>query len=150
MITLTKEISYRLRASLLAVLSPLTVSGVTIPIFDQTVNPSATIPTLNGAKVYMLINSQTNTETTNDKCQIRLDANINFDVVTKFPPNTGGSITSELIGQAIMEKIDRALAINDFQLLQVSQNFNQGITEQATSETVYRKILSYRFECYQH
>lgn len=149
MIALTKDISYRLRASLLTALSPLTVSGVTIPIFDQLVNPSASIPTISGSKAYVLINSQTNTETTNDKCQIRLDANINFDVITKFPPNTGGSITSELIGQAIMAKINRGLAIADFDLLNVSQNINQGLIEQATSETVYRKILSYRFDVYQ-
>ena len=144
-----KEISYRLRAALIQAIEPLTFNGVQIPVMDQVVNPSVPIPTVSGALAYVLINGQTNTETTDDKCGTRLDANISFDVVTKFPKGMGGSITSELIAENIMSEINRFLIIPDFKLIRVDMNFNQNLIEQATSETVFRKIVSYRFDVYE-
>lgn len=144
-----KEISYRLRSALIQAIEPLTLNGIEIPIMDQVVNPSVPIPSVSGALAYVLINGQTNTETTDDKCGTRLDANISFDVVTKFPKGMGGSITSELIAENIMSEINRFLIIPDFKLIRVDMNFNQNLTEQSTSETVFRKIVSYRFDVYE-
>lgn len=143
------ELSYRLRSALITALNPIQVGGVTIPMFDQIVNPSATIPSLNGGQCYILINGQSNVETTNDKCQNRFDGNISFDVITKFPKGSGGAITSELIGEQILSKVNDSLAIPQFNLLRVDLNFNQNLIEQGTSESAYRKIISFRFDVFQ-
>lgn len=145
-----KEISYRLRGALIELLHPITYMGNTIPVFDTRVNPNTTLPTIGGGVCYILINSQTNTETTNDKCQIRLDANISFDVVCKYPSSsTAGNITAEKIGEQITWIVDRFLVIPDFDLLNVTMNFNQNIFEQGVSQNAYRKLISYRFDVFE-
>jgi hypothetical protein len=144
-----KEISYRLRGALITAISPLTYLGTVIPIFDTRVNPSATLPTIGGGTTYVLINSQTNTETTNDKCQTRLDANISFDVVTRFPNGVGGNLNAEKIGELIMSDINRSLVIPDFDLLNVTMNFNQNLPEFGVSQDAYRKLISYRFDVFE-
>ena len=144
-----KEISYRLRGALINAINPLTYLGTVIPVFDTVVNPNVSIPNINGAQCYVLINSQTNNETTNDKCQTRLDANINFDVVTKFPSGQGGYINAEKIGELISLEVNRSLSISDFKLLNVTMNFNQNLFEQGTSQFAFRKIISYRFDVFE-
>lgn len=145
-----KEISYRLRGALITALNPITYQSLTIPVFDTRVNPNATLPTIGGGVCYILINSQTNTETTNDKCQIRLDANISFDVVCKYPSSsTAGNITAEKIGEIILQAVNRSLVIPDFDLLNVTMNFNQNIFEQGVSQNAYRKLISYRFDVFE-
>lgn len=144
------EISYRLRGALMAALGSIVYQTKTIPVFDTRVNPNAVLPTVGGATCYILIHSQTNSETTNDKCQTRLDANISFDVVTRFPSGVGGNITAEKIGEEITWIIDRFLVIPDFDLLNVTMNFNQNIFEQGTSQDAYRKLISYRFDVFEN
>lgn len=143
------ELSYRLRQALITALNPIQVNGITVPIFDQIVNPSATIPRINSGECYIIINGQSNTETTNDKCQNRFDGNITFDVITKFAKGSGGAITSELIGEQILSKVNDSLIIPEFNLLRVDLNFNQNLIEQGTSESAYRKIISFRFDVFQ-
>jgi hypothetical protein len=144
-----KEISYRLRESIIDEISPLEYEGKLIPVFDQKVTDPKLIPTLNFAQVYVLLNSQTVAETTNDKCKIRLDANVSFDVVTKYPSGRGGSLLSEKIGELILEQINRALEIDSFSVLNVTMNFNQNLSEESNSQSVFRKIISYRFDVFQ-
>lgn len=149
MTKLINEISYRLRASLIDELSPITFNGVEVPIMDQKVNPSVLIPIISGGKAYVIINSQTSTETSNDKCSGRVDANISFDIVTKFPKGLGGAINSEMIAEIIMQKVNRNLSVDDFQLMNCTMNFNQNLNEESTSETVFRKLVSFNFDAYQ-
>ena len=145
-----KEISYRLRKALIDALEPFVFEGVEIPIFDQKVNPSRSIPICRGAFVYVVINSQTASETTNDKCKIRLDANISFDIVTKYPSGSGGSILSELIGEIILGTVNRDLVIPDFQLMTVTKNFNDNRFEKSNSQDAHTKLLSYRFDVFEN
>jgi hypothetical protein len=144
-----KEVSYRLRKALADLISPVSYSGQTIPVFDSTVNPRRSIPTINNGQVYIVISSQTNTETTNDKCKIRLDANVSFDVVTKYPSGYGGNFDSEKIGEIILLAVNRTLVIPDFLLLDVKMNFNQNPIERGTSQDAYRKLISYRFDVFE-
>lgn len=144
------DISYRLRTSLISAISPLTYLGVTIPIFELRVNPSSVIPTVAGGEAFVLINGQTTNETTNDKCQIRVDANINFDVVTRFPAGVGGSLNAEKISELIMAQVNRSLNIPNFKLINVTMNFNRNLPEFGTSQDAFRKIISYRFDLFEN
>lgn len=146
---MNKEISYRLRESIIDALSPLIYEGEVIPIFDVRVNPMTVLANIQNAECYVVINSQNSQETTNDKCQIRLDSNINFDVVTKYTQGYGGSLLSEKIGELIMQKINRSLIIADFDLLYVQMNFSTNLIENGISLDLYRKILSYRFDVFE-
>lgn len=146
---MNKEISYRLRESIIDALSPLIYDGEVIPIFDETVNPRTVLANIQNAECYVVINSQNSQETTNDKCQVRLDSNINFDVVTKYTQGYGGPLLSEKIGELIIQKINRSLIIADFDLLNVDMNFNNNLIVKGISLDLYRKILSYRFDVFE-
>jgi hypothetical protein len=144
-----KELSYRLRLAVIDAISPLIFDSVEIPVFDQVVNPSTQLPIIRGAQTYVLVNNQSQSETTNNKCTNRFNGNLTFDVVTKYPKNMGGSLVSELIGELIMNEINNTLEIDSFQLLNVNMNFNSNLHEQGKSETAFRKIISYSFDTFE-
>jgi hypothetical protein len=146
-----KEISSILRKAVIDSLSPLVFEGLTIPIFDERVNPNVQLPGIRGANVYVIIRDQSETETTNDKCQFRQNANITIDVVTKYPLNAGGKRLSEEISGIIQETILKPnLVLDGFNILSVRKSISRGLTEQGVTLTAYRKIITYIFDVYQN
>ena len=148
-----KEISHILRKAYLDLLNPLTIDEIIIPIFDERVNPKSQIPTYKGGRCYVLIRDQNEVETTNSQCTFRKTASITLDIITKYPLNVGGKLASELISNAIQEKVNTfnqiSFEMEDFQVLSTRLEFSRNITENADTETAYRKILGFSHSIYQ-
>lgn len=148
-----KEISHRLRKAYYDLLNPFVIEGVTIPIFDQRVNPETTIPTYRGGNTYVLITNQTEVETTNNQCTFRKQASITLDIVTKYPLNHGGSLASELISDAIQQevhlKLSNPIAFTGFQVLSTKLEFSRAMIENGDTQTAYRKLLAFSHSIYE-
>lgn len=149
-----KEVSYRIRDAYTTLLNPLTVASITIPIFDERVNPKSTIPTLKGGKAYVLITDQNEVETTNNQCSFRKTVTIALDIITKYPLNVGGKIASELIADKIQQIIlsgvgIQAIYIPEFQVLSSRLEMSRAMIENGDTETAYRKLLVFSHTIYE-
>jgi hypothetical protein len=144
----TMEVSHLLRLAIIQTINPLVVEGVTIPIFDERVNPAATIPELLNGISYVLIRSQEEFETTNDKCAFRQNALITLDCVVKYPVNVGSKLASELISCEIQSRINRQVPIPGWQVLVVRRVNATSIVEQGITQTAYRKLITFQFDVY--
>jgi len=142
------EISNILRLSIIQTLEPLIVSGETIPIFDERVNPQSQIPDLLSGKSYVLIKSQQEVETTNDKTSFRQNALITLECVVKYPVNVGSKLSSELISLEIQSKITRQIIVPGWQVLAMTRVNATSIVEQGVTQTLYRKLITYSFDVY--
>jgi hypothetical protein len=146
-----KEIASDLRLAVLNALEPLTLEGKSIPVFDELVNPNVPIPVINAGQCYVIIRDQSETETTNDKCQFRQNVNITFDIITKFPSNGGGKRLSELISEEIQYIILAPnISISGFNVISVRKSISRNLIEQGKTQTAYRKLISYIFDVYQN
>jgi len=148
-----KEISHIIRKAYLDLLKPLTLDSMYVPVFDERVNPQVQIPTYKGGRCYVLIRDQNEVETTNSQCTFRKTASITLDIVTKYPLNLGGKLTSELISNEIQQKINTfnqiSFEMEGFQVLSTKLEFSRNITENGDTETAYRKILGFSHSIYQ-
>jgi hypothetical protein len=148
-----KEISHLLRKAYLDTLSPLTVEGSFIPIFDELVNPNSSTGNIQGATAYVIIRDQNEVETTNSQCTFRKTASITLDIVTKYPLNRGGKLASELISNEIQQKINTfnqiSFEMEGFQVLSTKLEFSRNITENGDTMTAFRKILGFSHSIYQ-
>ena len=149
-----KEISYRLREAYATLLNPVIVESITIPVFDERVTPTAVIPTFKGGKAYILITDQNEVETTNNQCTFRKTATIAFDIITKFPLNYGGKISSELIANEIQEIVlngvgVQSISMSGFQVLSTRLEFSRAFIENGETQTAYRKLLVFNHSIYE-
>ena len=143
------EISYILRKAVIDLITPMVVGGVTIPVFDERVNPSVTIPDFMGSKSYTLVRDQQEVETTNDKCGPRQNALITLDCICKFPPNVGSKYAVELISAYIQPLMTTDIIVSGWNVISVIKVNSQSIIEQGVNNTAYRKILTYSFDVYE-
>jgi len=143
------EIATTLRTAIITAISPLTIQGVTLPIFDSRVNPSVAIPTLRGAQCYVIIRDQQEVETIGCKVGTRQNAIITLDCIAKYPANVGSKITSELISGAIQPLINRNLVLSGWNVINVTKVNSNDIVEQGLTQTAYRKIITYSFDVFE-
>ena len=136
------NISTIIRGKYITALSGLKYNNVVIPVFDEVVNPSATIPVINGAECYVILqNQQERDDGIQIYCQYRILADITVKVVTKFG-TVGGKKLSEDIADLIDAKIRNGRNGN---LISVS---NVSVVERSTVESssqhlAFQKILIY-------
>jgi hypothetical protein len=142
------EISHMLRLAIIETLTPLVVEGVTIPIFDEDVNPAEEIPSLLNGISYVLIRNQQEVETTNDKCSFRQNALITLECVIKYPVNVGSKLATELISFEIQARINRQIPIPGWQVLTVKRVNATSIPDQGKTQTAYRKLITFQFDVY--
>jgi len=100
-----REIATDIRKAVIAAISPLTLSGVTLPIYDTELPPGINPAVYQGSAAYVLITDQNETETTNNDCTIRQNATFQINIVTKFAQGNGGKKLSENISNAIQLKM---------------------------------------------
>lgn len=146
-----REIATDIRQAILAEISPLVVSGVTIPVYDTFLPPTVSPATFMGGQAYVLITDQNEAETTNNDCSIRQTASINISIITKFPQGSGGKKASETISNVIQQAItieDLTLP-NDLQLINLRKEFSRVQIEQGTSQIGYQKIIGYNLDIFQ-
>ena len=151
-----KEVSHLIRQSFLAELAPFTIEGVTIPIFDNLVNPQATIPTYRGSKAYIIILDQNEVETTRNECTLDQTASITFDIVTKFPINSGGMYPSELISNQLQQAVigfsgtDLTISDTKIKIQRITKLNGRSFTDLGASLTAFRKRLIFSVEIYEN
>ena len=146
-----REIATDIRIAVINAITPLTLSGVTIPIYDTELPPTINPANYVNSAAYVLITDQNEAETTNNDCSIRQNATVQINIVTKFPQGSGGKKLSENISNAIQLKmtLDYLTFPADLQVLEIRKNFSRTQIEQGSSQIAYQKILSYTLDIFQ-
>jgi len=146
-----REIATDIRIAVINAITPLTLSGVTLPVYDTELPPTINPANYVNSAAYVLITDQNEAETTNNDCSIRQNATIQISIVTKFPQGSGGKKLSENISNAIQLKmtLDYLTFPNDLQVLEIRKNFSRTQIEQGSSQIAYQKILSYTLDIFQ-
>lgn len=145
-----RDIATDIRIAIINAISPLTLSSVTIPVYDTELPPTINPANYVNSAAYVLITDQNETETTNNDCTIRQNVTFQISIVTKFPQGTGGKKLSENISNAIQQKMTLqylTLPI-DLQAINIRKNFSRVQIEQGTSQIAYQKILSYTLDIF--
>jgi hypothetical protein len=144
-----KNTSHLLRKAYIDLLSPFVIESVTIPVFDNLVNPAVTIPKYMGADAYILIVDQNEVETSNNDCSQRITSVISIDIVTKYPLNVGGLLSCELIANDVLEAVNtltgQPIQINEsgIQVLSTTLLNSRTFTENGGNLTAFRKRLTF-------
>ena len=146
-----REIATDIRIAIIAAISPLTLSGVTLPVYDTELPPGINPANYQGSAAYVLITDQNEAETTNNDCSIRQNATFQINIVTKFAQGNGGKKLSEIISNAIQQKmtLDYLTLPGDLQAISIRKNFSRTQIEQGSSQIAYQKILSYTLDIFQ-
>ena len=145
-----RDIATDIRVAIINAISPLTLSSVTIPVYDTELPPTINPANYVNSAAYVLITDQNETETTNNDCTIRQNVTFQISIVTKFPQGTGGKKLSENISNVIQQKMTLqylTLPI-DLQAINIRKNFSRVPIEQGTSQIAYQKILSYTLDIF--
>jgi hypothetical protein len=146
-----RDIATDIRKAVIAAISPLTLSGVTLPVYDTELPPSITPANYQGSAAFVLITDQNEAETTNNDCSIRQNATFQINIVTKFAQGNGGKLLSENISNAIQLKmnLNDLVLPGDLQAVNIRKNFSRVQIEQGSSQIAYQKILSYTLDIFQ-
>jgi hypothetical protein len=138
--------SLELREAYIDKLSTLQISSVTIPVYDEFMG--ATVASIGYATAYCLVTNQTAQDIL-IKTGFYNDCSITVDIVTKFPKNKGGKKLSEQIATEVLKLIRTGNttdypAMANFQIVTCQLLGNQGLIEENTANTVFRKILIFQ------
>ena len=146
-----RDIATDIRKAVIDAISPLTLSGVTLPVYDTELPPSVNPANYQGSAAFVLITDQNEAETTNNDCSIRQNATFQINIVTKFAQGNGGKLLSENISNAIQLKmnLDDLVLPADLQAINIRKNFSRVQIEQGSSQIAYQKILSYTLDVFQ-
>jgi hypothetical protein len=146
-----RDIATDIRKAVIDAISPLTLSGVTLPVYDTELPPSVNPANYQGSAAFVLITDQNEAETTNNDCSIRQNATFQINIVTKFAQGNGGKLLSENISNAIQLKmnLDDLVLPADLQAVNIRKNFSRVQIEQGSSQIAYQKILSYTLDIFQ-
>ncbi|SEG75827.1 hypothetical protein [Sphingobacterium lactis] len=144
------DVSEAVRRAHFAALTPLIVEGVTIPVFDEVVNPDEIIPTLNGASVYVIIQDQQEVEGIQNFCGYRQNCSITHRVVSKFATNKSiGKKVAEKLSDIIQSKIKPTgkthslVNANGYTFQSVNKELSRTIFEEANGTTAISKVIIY-------
>ena len=145
-----REIATDIRIAVINAITPLTLSGVTLPVYDTELPPTINPANYVNSAAYVLITDQNETETTNNDCSIRQNATFQINIVTKFPQGSGGKKLSENISNAIQQKmnLDDLIFPLDLEVINIRKNFSRVQIEQGSSQIAYQKILSYTLDIF--
>jgi hypothetical protein len=150
-----KEVSHLIRKAFIDELSPFTIEGVTIPIFDNRINPQVTIPNYKGGSAYIIILDQNEVETTSNECTLDQTATITFDIVVKYPTNFGGMLASELISNQLQQAVigfngvTLTLSDSKIKIQRITKIAGNSFVENGASLTSYRKRITFSIEIYE-
>lgn len=145
-----RDIATDIRIAVIDAITPLTLSGVTLPVYDSELPPTINPANYVNSAAYVLITDQNETETTNNDCSIRQNATFQINIVTKFPQGSGGKKLSENISNAIQQKmnLDDLIFPLDLEVINIRKNFSRVQIEQGSSQIAYQKILSYTLDIF--
>ena len=134
------------RGKVIQALSGYKFNGVSIPVFDEVVNPDVALPVVNGAQTYIILQDQQMIyNAVQTYCNPRFNISLTIKVVTIFG-NTGNKKLSEDIGNDILNLLrdDRGKSklsdISEVQL-DVSRSMNETTSTRVSFSKIF--ILSF-------
>lgn len=137
------NISTEIRGKYFDALKDFEFKGTKIPIFDEIVRTSTSIPTIDTAEVYILIQDQQEVDYAfQSMCNYTIDAMLTIKVVTKFQGN-GSKKLCEDIAVLIDSKIRDGRNKNKIGIRDVKLQVSRTITENSTTSTAYQKVMIY-------
>lgn len=137
-----------IRGKIITALSGLAYSGTTIPVFDEVVNPSVTIPSIGGASaVYVVIQDQFEQPSViQTVCSPRFDVNTTIRVVTKWG-RVGNKKLCEDIGDAVVSLMRNKRGATTLPGIKVVELVTSRSTAEYTdTELSFSKILILKFK----
>jgi len=144
------DVSEALRRAYIAILSPLVVDGVTIPVFDEEVNPNVSIPVLDNAQCYVVIQDQQEIEGIQNFCNYRQNCNLTIRIVTKYDAiKSIGKKVAEKISYAVQTKVKPTgkthslVNANGYVFQRVTKEISRTIYEHANGTTAQSKVIIY-------
>lgn len=151
-----KEISHLIRIAYLDLINPLIVEGVTIPVVDMVLNTNQAVPTYRSGRAFVICSDQTEVETSNNDCTYRQNSVITFDVVVQYPNGSGSRLATELISDAIQERVVSLdgqfiqIGLQGFQVLNTQKSFAQSLMDQGQTLTAFRKRIIFTQQVWQN
>lgn len=101
------EESQALRTAVYQALSNVVIDGKIIPVFDSNVNPAVSIPVIQGASCYIVMQDQQTTDAPRQNfCKQRYQGSITLRIVTKFA--TAGA-TNGNIKDSIADRVKQLM-----------------------------------------
>lgn len=100
-----QEVSHLVRNGYVGRISGLTYLGVQIPVYDTFEKEGAILPLSDPNAIAYILIHDISTNDDSPKCSINQNVSVQAQVVTKFNANTGESLHSELIGNAMLERL---------------------------------------------
>lgn len=134
------------RGKVINALSGYKFDGVAIPVFDEVVNPSTTLPVISGAQTYILLQDQQMIyNAVQTYCNPRFNISLTIKVVTIFG-NTGSKKLSEDIGDDVLNLLmdDRGKSkLSD--ISEVQLDVSRSMNETTATRVAFSKIFILSF-----
>ncbi|GHE34894.1 hypothetical protein [Sphingobacterium griseoflavum] len=120
-----------------------------IPVFDGVVNPNVTIPVIEKASVYIIINDQqADLSPLQNMCNERITASLTIKIVSKYKT---ANVTDRTLVEAISEQVQKAIRPTRYHALEsvnvniqdVGYPITRDMDEFAAGQTAFSKILIY-------
>ena len=134
------------RGKVINALSGYKFNGVTVPVFDEVVNPSTTLPIINGAQTYIMLQDQQMIyNAVQTYCNPRFNISLTIKVVTIFGL-VGNKKLSEDIGDEIINllRTDRSGSKLDG-IDKIELVTSRSVNEITTERTAFSKIFILNF-----
>lgn len=134
------------RGNVIQALSGYKFNGVAIPVFDEVVNPDVTLPVINGAQTYIILQDQQMIyNAVQTYCNPRFNISLTIKVVTIFG-NTGNKKLSEDIGNDVLNLLrdDRGKS-NLSDISEVQLDVSRSLNETTSTRVAFSKIFILSF-----
>lgn len=134
------------RGKVINALSGYKFNGVAIPVFDEVVNPDVTLPVINGAQTYIILQDQQMIyNAVQTYCNPRFNISLTIKVVTIFG-NTGSKKLSEDIGYDVLNLLrdDRGKS-NLSDISEVQLDVSRSMNETTATRVAFSKIFILSF-----
>ena len=134
------------RGKVIEALSGYKFNGVAIPVFDEVVNPSTTLPVISGAQTYIMLQDQQMIyNSVQTYCNPRFNISLTIKVVTIFGM-VGNKKLSEDIGDEIVNllRTDRNGSKLDG-IDRIELVTSRSVNEITTERTAFSKIFILNF-----
>lgn len=134
------------RGNVIQALSGYKFNGVAIPVFDEVVNPDVTLPVINGAQTYIILQDQQMIyNAVQTYCNPRFNISLTIKVVTIFG-NTGSKKLSEDIGNDVLNLLrdDRGKS-NLSDISEVQLDVSRSLNETTSTRVAFSKIFILSF-----
>jgi hypothetical protein len=145
------DVTKEIRTRYFQALKGLTYQGVAIPIFVGFLDDSASLPTINGGEVYIVIqDQQANDSATQTYCVYGVTSDITIRVVSKFTKKGTTSIAED-IAMEVDNRIRGTVKKRDENVIGVGRvrlSVNRLLIENSDTNTAYSKILIYQNDLY--